>query len=396
MSKGGMTSKERMLGALRCEAVDHVPCAPWFFGNHVAAVGRQLSTRELLAYLTQELDADAFIDCFDNDPGTSRRVGTGLSRGQSPSVTAKFWTSDSGTILHKVFHTPSGDLSASIRDHESIPEKDDIPLSCDYNGPVFVKPWIETIEDVECFKHLCCPPDKENIAAFHETFQETKRLADEFGVATVGHVGMGLTLLIQMMGGEGAVMASVDNPDLVHRFMDIEHETNMKQLEILLEAGVDIICRNGFYETCDFWSPKQVQEFVLPRVNEEARCAHSADGVLTYTVCTGIEPLLDLYRQSEIDCFQKFDTKLMGQSLGPIAEKLAVEKCLWGGVSDCVDLGQATPDETCQAVREAFEKIGPRGMILAAGPSIKPERPVENINAMFREWRKLRNTYKMS
>jgi hypothetical protein len=26
-----MNSRERLLAAMRCEPVDHVPCAPWFF-----------------------------------------------------------------------------------------------------------------------------------------------------------------------------------------------------------------------------------------------------------------------------------------------------------------------------------------------------------------------------
>ena len=262
-----MTSKERILAALRCEPVDRVPCDPWFFGSYVAALGRQLPARELLHYLTRELGAD------------------------------------------------------------------------------------------------------------------------EFGVPTVAHVGMGLTLLIQLMGGQRAAIASIEEPELVERFLDVEHATNLAMIEVYLKAGVDIICRNGFYETCDFWSPRQVKEFVLPRVNAEARFTHSLGGLLTYTVCTGIEPLLDLYVESEIDCIQKFETKLTGQTLAPIARKLGGRKCLWGGLSDCVDLGQATPDETRDAVRAAFDLVGRRGFILAASPSVKSQRPVENVQAMFEAWR---------
>ncbi|MBO3840835.1 MAG: hypothetical protein FGF48_00240 [Candidatus Brockarchaeota archaeon] len=36
--------------------------------------------------------------------------------------------------------------------------------------------------------------------------------------------------------------------------MEIEHETTTHQLELALENGVDIVRRNGFYETTDFWS----------------------------------------------------------------------------------------------------------------------------------------------
>jgi len=263
-------------------------------------------------------------------------------------------------------------------------------LASDFNGPLFEKPWIETLQDVECFKHLCLPPDERAIAAFSDSFAQTRRLAERFGVPVVGHVGLGLTLLVQMMGGAQAAAASLESPELVARFLDVEHATNLAMIEVYLKAGVDIICRNGFYETCDFWSPRQVRQWVLPCVNAEARLAHSLGGLVSYTVCTGVLPLLDLYAEAEFDCLQKFETRLMGQSLEAIAGKLAGRKCLWGGLSDCVDLGQSTPEATREAVRAAFRLIGRRGLILAASPSIKAQRPVANVAAMFREWRELR------
>ena len=313
-----------------------------------------------------------------------------VAPGKTPSVSSEFSTGERGEILQKVFHTPAGDLSASIRVRETLKNMNDIALISDHNPPLFVKPWIETIEDVERFKHVWQPPDDQSIAAFEKDLTVKQSLSEESGHAIIGLVGSGLSALINMMGGQAAVYASMDNPELLERFMDIDHQVNLKQIEIMLDLGVDIILRNGFYETCDFWSPEQVKELVLTRVNEEARAVHSGGGKLLYTVCTGIVPLLDLYLESDIDCFIKFETKLTGQYLKPIAEKLAGWKGLWGGLSDCEDLGRASPEQTRQAVGEAFELVGKRGLILAASPSIKPERPVENVEAMFDEWRRLR------
>lgn len=381
-----MNSTERMRAALRCEPVDRLPCAPWFFGGHVAALGRQLSPAELLEYLTRDLGADGHLDCMDSDPGSGDFAGTGLAWGQSPGVTSEFSVSADGALLHKVFHTPDGDLSATIRTHPTLPRRDDIPLVCDYNAPLFVKPWIETPHDVECFRHVCRPPDAQAIARFRDSFAVTQALAREFDVPIVAHVGMGLTLLVQLMGGQQAVLASVEQPELIERFLDVEHATNLAMIELYVGAGADVICRNGFYETCDFWNPGQVSRWVLPRVNAEARHAHALGGLMTYTVCTGILPLLDLYADAEFDALQKFETRLRGQSIEAIAARLAGRKGLWGGLSDCVDLGQSAPEATRAAVRDAVRLVGRRGLILAASPSIKPQRPVENVAAMFQAW----------
>ncbi|MBI3985543.1 MAG: hypothetical protein HY343_01370 [Lentisphaerae bacterium] len=374
---GSMTSRERMMAALRCQPADHVPCAPWIFNNTFPGRKSWNGQRERCEFYADTLGVDGWVDTYLN-------VGT------TPGIKTEFWKTDNGQVLHKVFHTPSGDLSASLRVHEALKERDDIAIQSDLNPPLFIKPWIRTLEDVECFRHVCLPPTADMIERVRAEIPSAQSLADEFGYPLIGNIGHGLTWLTTLMKVEDALVASMDTPELIERFMDIEHAAGLARMEVMLDAGVQIILRNGFYETCEYWSPEQVKRFVLPRVNEEARQVHSKGGVLIYTVCTGILPLLDLYRDSEIDGFIKYETKLMGQTLAPIAAKLGGRKCLWGGISDCEDLGRGTPDGVRQAVRDLVAQAGRRGVIVGASPSIKPERPVENVMALFDEWRKIR------
>jgi len=372
-----MTSKQRILAALRCQEVDRVPCAPWFFMGRYPGAEPWPSSRARLEFVTGRLGLDACAGAY-------------LPGSMTPGVEAEFHTSDDGQVLHKVFHTPDGDLAAAIRLHEKLPVTDDIELFSDFNGPLYVKPWIETARDVECFRHVYAPPTDETLAACRPGFEAAKALADEFALPVVTPVGHGLTGLVSMMGGEAAVLASMDDPAMVDRYMQIDHEVNLAGIDAVMDLGADVIERNGFYETCEFWSPRQVEQLVMGRLDAEARRTHAAGGLMVYTACTGIVPLLDLYLDSEIDCIQKYETQLTGQYLGPIAAKLAGRKALWGGISDCEDLGRSTPAQTREAVRDLFDTVGRRGLIVAASPSIKPERPVANVEAMFDEWRKLR------
>ena len=95
---------------------------------------------------------------------------------------------------------------------------------------------------------------------------------------------------------------------------------------MLADLGVDVIVRNGFYETTDFWSPRQLERFLLPYLHER-------------------------------------------------------------GVSGPMHLGEGTQEVARQAVRDAF---GKRGLILSAVPSIRAHWPWENALATFDEWRRLR------
>lgn len=362
---------------MHMQAVDHAPLTPWFWKWQLPGGQRTFSSqREMVDYIINELAADA-------------EVHTWLENAHTPGVTSEFWTSDDGAVLHKVFHTPDGDLCASVRNIEDYPTPNDIPLISDHNPSRFIKPWIQSIEDVERYAHVCRPPDRATIERCRPRIQADKALADEYGVPLVAYCGYGLTALIDMMGAESAVIASMEHFELLDRFMRIEHETSLAAAETLIGLGVDVIVRNGFYETCEFWSPRQIETLVLPRVNAESVRVRQLGGISTYLVCTGILPLLEMYRDSEIDSLRGYETKLCGQSLSAIAGTLAGRMALWGGVSDCGDLNQPASDTVRNAVRDVFARVAPHGgCLLAASPSIKPERPVENVEAMLDQWRR--------
>ncbi len=63
---------------------------------------------------------------------------------------------------------------------------------------------------------------------------------------------------------------AVDNPELIDAYLELDHALNLKNYEIALDMGVDIIRRNGFYETTDFFSPALLSRFLARRLNEEA------------------------------------------------------------------------------------------------------------------------------
>jgi len=60
----------------------------------------------------------------------------------------------------------------------------------------------------------------------------------------------------------------------------------MRRAEVLADLGVDVICRNGFYETTDFWSPGQIKRVLVPYLKQEIDAMHSGGAAVIYTVET--------------------------------------------------------------------------------------------------------------
>jgi len=376
-----MTSRERMLAALRRQDIDYVPCCPSFSAS---LVGPQY---------TWAGRADS-LDRIVNDLGLDAVVHVGVEASWHPDVTTRVWTErvpdEPLPILHKRIDTPAGPLTAAIRITEDLEHKNDIPLNSDWNVSRFVKPWLETMEDVERYRYVQLPPSDEAITKAKERFRTQKRIADEYGVITHADCGMGLTSALQLFGAQESVLIAMDCPEVIRRFLEIEHRATMKRAEVLADLGVDVIRRNGFYETTDFWSPRQLWEWLVPLLKEEIEVMKSAGAAVTYTVETGIMPILDILAELDFDAYRDIEPALGHQNMRVVAEKLCDRHAIWGGVSGPMHIGEGTPEEVRQAVRRAFEVFGPRGLVLSAVPSIRAHWPWENALAMFDEWRELR------
>jgi uroporphyrinogen-III decarboxylase len=377
----GMNSRERILAALRRQDVDYVPCCCFFTPS---LVGPEY---------TWKGRADT-LDKIVNGLGLDGYVHTGIEASWHPEVTARVWREErSGErwpILHKEIRTPKGPLTAAIYITDDLEHKEDIPLISDWNVSRYVKPWLQTMEDVERFRYVYLPPLDRDIAVARERFAAEKRLAEEYGVITRAHCGLGLTAAIMMFGAQQAVMVSMDHPEIIQRFLEIEHQATMKRAELLASLGVDVIVRNGFYETTDFWSPGQLERFLLPLLSDEVKVMKSGGAAVTYTVETGIMPMLDMLAKLDFDGYHAIEPALGHQDMRMVAARLCDRHSIWGGVSGPIHIGEGTPEIARQAVRDAFATFGKRGLVLSAVPSIRAHWPWENALAMFDEWRRLR------
>ena len=376
-----MNSRQRMLAALRRQDVDHVPCCCFFSGS---LAGPQYTWHER---------ADSF-DRIVNELGLDSYVRVSIDVSSHPDVSTRVWTEQrpefDEPILNKQIDTPLGPLTATIRMTDDLPLRDDIRLVSDWNVSRYVKPWLETAEDVERFRYVYLPPTDEKIAHAKQDFTERKQLADEFSVITLGECGQGLTAAITLFGAEQAVLISMDQPEIIERYLQIEHEVTMRQATVLADWGVDVFRRNGFYETAAFWNPRQIEELLVPLLKQEIDVMHYGGAAVAYTVCTGVMPMLDILADLDFDAYHCIEPALGQQDMAIVAQKLCDRHAIWGGVSGPIHIGEGTEGTARQAVRDAFAWFGPRGLVLSAVPSLRAHWPWQNALSMFDEWKKFR------
>jgi uroporphyrinogen-III decarboxylase len=380
-----MSSRERVLAAIRREPVDHVPCCGSF--NPLTPVQRrgrawnfpwppEATQEQQVAYQVERLGLDALV-----------RVGAAVTKA-APGVTPRVWLA--GDVLHKAHTTPAGELHAAVRYNDLWPHGQDIPLYSDFNIGHFIEPWIADEQDLECLKQLQILREVDEVVAdSREVFAHGRALAERYGLATIASVGMGLTGAMHLLGATQLCLLTIEQPELVEAYLAHEHRANLRGIEVLGALGADIIQRNGFYETADFYSPATLRRFLAQRLCAEADAARRAGMVTAYTVHTGVMPILDYLADLTLDSLFGLDIAFKGVDLNQVRETLSPTKALWTGPSSTYHLWNG-PEPTRRAVREVFECFGKTGLILSQCVSSHSIMPWESTLAMIDEWKRLR------
>ncbi|MBT7304333.1 MAG: hypothetical protein HN849_32665 [Victivallales bacterium] len=380
-----MNSRERILAAVRRDAVDYVPCCGFF--NPLSSVQRQGHTwnfpwasdaplPEQLRYQVEEL-------------GLDQLVNVGVAAAQAAAgITSRKW--QEGDVLHKAYETPAGTLHASVRINDLWPHGQEIPFYSDFNIGHYVEPWIQTAEDLACFQCLQVLRDRDEVVdEARAGLKPSFALAQQYGLATQAVAGMGLTGAQHLFGAADLCLMTIDNPELVDAYLEHEHQMNLARIAALGELGVDIVRRNGFYETADFYGPDMLRRFLTRRLTAETAMAHQGGMAMAYTVHTGVMPILDYLSELPLDSLQGIDIAFGGVDLPKVRDTLAADKAFWIGPSSTYHIWEG-PEATRQAVREVFDCFGKTGLILSQCVSSHSIMPWESTLAMVDEWRRLR------
>ncbi|MCK5843622.1 MAG: hypothetical protein KAG97_02870 [Victivallales bacterium] len=374
-----MTSKERILAAMRQEEVDHLPCSI-YFNTNLKVDGYDLRDWRERTRLGMDL-------------GTDPVVPLGVPDTPHPEVRTEAWLEDApdggDRILFKKFKTPSGTLRIGVRYSDDWTSGMNVPWG-DITASNMYEPLIKSPDDVDAFEYIWNPPRSDDSAAVLESRQEILDFADNHSLPIQGYAGFGLAMLMFTMGAENAIMFAIDHPEAFKRLAEMDSRANIERIRLSAEAGVDFVKRFGGYEQTNFYNPTIFREVVLPLLKAEVAAAHEAGIMIFYRVVTGMEPLLEDIASAGFDCIEGGEPCLSKCSLEMWNEAFSGKSCSWTGVSTPVLLGGKDPDAIRTEVRHCVEVFGGKGYILGVTNSIRNHFPWKNTLAMIDEWEKVR------
>lgn len=388
-----LTSRERMLRAISRSDVDHTPCCFMLF---TALVDRADETLGKLvdAELRMGLDSRLLIPITSRYEQVEHPDLWGLPVRYDPRVTVRQWREyvhGQDDLLHKEYLTPAGVLTTSVRLTKDWPHGERVPFISDFLVPRSTKRLVTGTEDLEALQFLLTEPAESDIVHFRSEARQARAFADERGVLLAGGWGVGLDMAAWLCGMEETIVAALEQPDFVEDLLEMIHRWEMRRMEVVLSAPVDLYIRRGWYEGCDFVTPRFFRQAILPRLKKEAALAHERGAKFANIISSGTVPLLDCYLEADVDVLIGIDpVQGTHTNMQVIKERVGHRICLWGGVSGSITVELGTEGEVREAVREALQVLGPTGFILSPVDNVREVTPVtwRNVDAFIDEWRR--------
>jgi len=245
------------------------------------------------------------------------------------------------------------------------------------------------MSDRAVLPYLFPPEQARDSEGMMQQHRELRALADVFDVPLQVYHPAGMDWLLWLFPPEEIILRTVEEPAFVQTLLETINCAYTQRLEVLLELGVDSVCRRGWYESTDFWNPRHFREFARPTLTLEMQHCRTAGVPYIYLMDSGVVPLLSELATLDFNCLLGVDPATQPVDLAQLRAALP-GKALWGGISGPLHLGEGTPAQVEEAVAAAFAACGRRGFILGMGVGVRANWPWENIEAMERAWHRWR------
>ena len=189
----------------------------------------------------------------------------------------------------------------------------------------------------------------------------------------------------RLVGMDNLMLKMIDDPEFVHRLAALVTDYNLQQLEMLVDAGGDVlIVEDDIADTrAPLISPKFFKEFVNPYNARLVDAAHRKGLKVVRHSDGNLWPLLDILIQTGYDGLNPLEPQA-GMAMKRVKDYCGDRLCLLGNI-DCQQLLPAgTVVEVEAAVRQVIEDAAAGGgLIIDSSNTYHPGVKPENVMAVF-------------
>ena len=369
-----MTSRERMLTAMRNRQPDMVPVAP-DISNMVPCRLTGKPFWDLYLHNDPPL-WKAYIEAvrFFQMDGWFTCGGLELKRrNQQFEVTGEpVSQSDERIVMRHTWQTPAGELWNETTFYID-------------NPPTMSRKWIKDFkQDMPKLRYFF----PEIVGYDDRVLQEMRRELGEAGALGYHLAPPGMQDLIHWFDDSlmGASVAYYEQRDLLDELVAMQTACSLREAEMALDARPDFI----LLSCSGLWTlntPEAFHRYNLPLIQTVSKWGRQADVIVMLHSCGRERELVEICaNETELFCINPLEIPPMGDcDLAEIKQKYGHKLALMGNLHTTEVMLRGTPDTVRRAAMEAIDdaKAG-GGFILSTGDQCGRDTPLENIHAMVR------------
>jgi len=382
-----MTSKERMLVAIRNEQPDMVPVTPdisnmipckltkkpfwdiYLVQDPVTGAGPR--ARLARAYLSA-------VKYFGFDGWDGGSITFGPSKEEKKQFQREIIERDEEKIVAvEYFHTPEGTLSQEVVYQIDNPPTVRKMIVKDFKKdfPLYLKYWF---------------PDPSSCD--DQEFQKWKKEMGDLGIVAVS-VGLpGFHSLVNTINGNGKMSsleaityAYYDYPELFREYVLVREDWAVKMTRRAIKAKPDYIFI-GASGALTLQSPEILRKLGLPTIRKVTRIAKEAGIPTLLHACGKEKELVKMCaEETDLNCINPLEIPPMGDSnLKEIKEKYGNKIALMGNLHTTEVMLQGSVKDVEETAKKAIDDAGENGgFILSTGDQCGRDTPEENIFKMI-------------
>ncbi len=354
-----MTSKQRFLAALNRQVPDRLPVTthhvmPYFLEKYMGGASNDvffdrfhLDPIQWVAEFQPDSETGDYLDP-DHRPGylEPRRISSDTWR-----VVASPVPDPQYATVQYTFHTPKKNLSMVLQSNE-------------YTSWVTDR-LIKERNDIDIIAEFATLPvcDVASVNRIADTYGERGLVRGTMLCFDVyGQPGCWQDAAV-LIGIEELILATYDDPEWVHAFLDILMKRKLHFVDSLRGARIDILELGGGDASSTVISPKIFDTFVAPYDIPIIDHAHAAGQKIVYHTCGGMMPFLERLAEMHPDAMETFTPPGMGGDikLSEAKKRIGDAVCMIGGFDQKEYFAHGTPEQTRAAVRKCFEEAGQGG-----------------------------------
>ena len=390
-NQSGMTSRERLLRAMEHKPVDHIPLLLrfWWLGGEQDNIPFNWRDEVARVEATQALGLDDTILLQPPLGYVEEYVPEQVPGVKSYTELLPPGEGESYPLLKKTYETPDGALHTMIRITEDWPRGDHIHLFDDYNLSRLKEPLVKTYDDIPRLKYLLGEPSAEQMRSFREHAAILRQEARRLGVLLDGGWNALGDTLMWLLGMERVLYGQMDEPDFIDQVLEAIFEWEMRRIDLLLEEGIDELVHMAWYETADFWTPRNYRRMLKPRLLKIIEKVHARSVKFRYIITKSWKPYRQDFLEMGIDCLTGVDPVQDNLDLKEVKQEIGDKICLMGGVNSAVMLSQWEEEHIRLAVDEAVCTLAPGGgFILYPVDAVFNNQPWEKVQVLIDQWKK--------